>query len=111
MQIGWRLCRQRDEVTERFVESFIGAGSEELRLLLVGPEINDMSELVMHGMEIFGIDVKAALQAHIVLAVERPGVRPAADIAVLRSRKHRTLVEALRYGIKAERDVEILRGL
>src|SRR5262245_61870169 len=40
MEISWGLRRQCDEVAERFVKSFIGASSEQSRLLLVSPEVD-----------------------------------------------------------------------
>src|SRR6266581_1081194 len=82
MQISWRLRRQRDEIAECFVESLIGAGAEHSWLLLVGKKIEGVPELVMDRVEILGIDVEAALQPHILLAIEGPGIGPAPDVTI-----------------------------
>ena len=76
--------RQRDEVADRFVEAVVGAVLVEERLLVVGPLIIIVAELVVDGDEVVGIDLGAHLDAQVFLVVDVPGRGVADDIPVAR---------------------------
>jgi hypothetical protein len=65
--------RKRDGIADGFVESVVGAVAEQQRQLVVGALIKVVTQLMMDGREILGVDLDAHLDAQIVVVVYVPG--------------------------------------
>jgi hypothetical protein len=55
------------------METVIGTGPVEVRLLVVGPLVIIVTQLVVNGPEVFFIDIDAHLDAQVFDLVDIPG--------------------------------------
>ncbi len=103
--------RQADEVADRLVEPVIGPAPEQVGLLGVGPLVEVVPQLVVHRVEIVGVDAGAHLHPDVLVVVHVPGRGVADDFPVAGPGDHRPLPEGVGQRVHAHRGVEALAGL
>ena len=86
----------------------VRAVPEQHRLILVGPLIVVVTELVMDRGEVFGRLLDAHLDAYVALEIDVPRTGVADDLSIARPREQRSLPERVGQSLESERRVEPL---
>lgn len=103
-----RHDRQRDDITDSLMEARIRCATENSRLLLVLQVVLNVTQLVVHHVQIVSVQFGAHLDAHIAVLVEVPGRSVADNLTICGSCKNAQVPEGWRQCSHAQRLEELI---
>lgn len=100
--------RQRDDITDSLMEARIRCSTENSRLLLVLQVVLNVTQLVVHHVQIVSVQFGAHFDAHIAVLVEVPGRSVADNLTICGSCKNAQVPEGWRQCSHAQRLEELI---